>query len=121
MTENETMTTLKRKGHTYILYCRKEAWPSIRHRNSRNARHRKKALAQHSKRARAQVRTSGTESVIRKCAEENVPAIIKDTRTAKGRHMQIQNTRLQQTQTKMTPPEHSKNAQAQLLPVKEIQ
>ena len=44
MTENETMTTLKRKGHTYILYYRKEAWLSIRHRhtNSGSARHRKK-------------------------------------------------------------------------------
>ena len=97
MTENETMTTLKRKGHTYILYYRKEAWLSIRHRhtNSGSARHRKKkTLAQHSKRARAQARTSGTESVTRKCAEENVPATIKDTRTAKGRHRQIQKTRL---------------------------
>ena len=32
------------------------------------------------------MRTSGTESVIRKCAEENVPATIKVTRTAKGRY-----------------------------------
>ena len=53
------------------------------------------------KRAREQVRTSGAESVVDpKCAEENVPATTKDTRTAKGRHRQIQKTLFYQTQTK---------------------